>query len=172
MTVVLIVGGLASRKLVPIVGPRLLLVIGGLITAVGIAWLAGVTTHPAYLTHILGPTLVAGLGMSLMLLAVTLVGTTGVTHKDAGAAAGLLNTSRQLGGAIGLAVLVTVAATSTSHAIRHSGSLAALVHGYHVAFLVDAGIMLVGALSALALPAAASATAGEAPSEQPATAQS
>ena len=174
MTVVLITGGLASRKLVPIVGLRLLLVIGGLITAAGIAWLGTVPTHPAYLTHILGPTLVAGIGMSLMLLAVTLVGTTGVSHKDAGAAAGLLNTSRQLGGAIGLAVLVTIAATTTSHAIHHSSYVAALVHGYHVAFLVDAGIMLVAALSALALPAAAPATAtvGEAPTERPANAQS
>jgi hypothetical protein len=88
-----------------------------------------------------------------MLLPATLTGTTGVDPRDAGAAAGLLNTSRQLGGAIGLAVLSTVAATVTSHDARHAGYLAALVHGYHVAFLVNAGIMLIAALAALALPA-------------------
>ena len=93
-------------------------------------------------------------GMSLMLLPITLTGTTGVDLEDAGAAAGLLNTSRQVGGAIGLAVLVTVAATATTSAARHATYLAALVHGYHVAFLADAGVMLFAALVALALPAA------------------
>jgi MFS family permease len=89
-----------------------------------------------------------------MLLPVTMAGTTGVSPRDAGAAAGLLNTSRQLGGAIGLAVLVTVAATATNRASHTSTYLAAVVHGYHVAFLVAAGVMLVAALVALALPAA------------------
>ena len=153
-TVTLIAGGLAARQLVPIVGRRRLLVTGGLLTAAAIAWLARAPAHPAYLTHILGPGLVAGAGISLMLLPVTLVGTTGVNPKDAGAAAGLLNTARQLGGAIGLAVLVTVAASATTRAAHHATYLAALVHGYHVAFLATAAVMLVAALAALALPAA------------------
>ena len=153
-TVILIAGGLASRQLVAIVGRRLLLLAGAVITAAGTAWLALAPAHPAYLAHVLGPALVAGAGLSLMLLPVTLAGTAGVSPKDAGAAAGLLNTSRQLGGAIGLAVLVTVAATATTRAGGHSTYLDALVHGYHVAFLADAGIMLVAALAALALPAA------------------
>jgi EmrB/QacA subfamily drug resistance transporter len=151
-TVTLIAGGLAARQLVPIVGRRRLLVTGGLLTAVGIAWLTQAPAHPAYLAHILGPGLVAGLGISLMLLPVTLAGTAGVNPQDAGAAAGLLNTARQLGGAIGLAVLVTVAATATTHAAHHATPVAALVHGYHVAFLATAAVMLVAALAALALP--------------------
>jgi hypothetical protein len=102
----------------------------------------------------IGPTLVAGVGISLMLLPVTLSATTGVNPKDAGAAAGLLNTARQLGGAIGLAVLVTVAATVTTHTAHHAPYLVALVHGYHVAFLVNAAAMLAAALTALALPKA------------------
>jgi len=153
-TIILIISGLASRQFVPVVGPRRLLVIGGLIAAAGMAWLVQVPTHPAYLTHILGPGLVAGVGIGLMLLPITLAGTTGVGPEDAGAAAGLLNTGRQLGGAIGLAVLTTVAATITTRAAHHATYLAALVHGYHVAFLADAAIMLVAALVALALPAA------------------
>jgi MFS family permease len=155
VTVIMVIGGLASRLLVPIVGLRRLLVTGGLLAAIGTAWLGMVPDHPAYLAHILGPGLVAGTGLSLMLLAVTLTGTTGVSTEDAGAAAGLLNTSRQLGGALGLAVLVTVAATATTSAAHHATYLAALVSGYHVAFVVGACVMVVAALAALALPAAA-----------------
>jgi MFS family permease len=155
ITVVLVAGGLASRQLVPVVGPRRLLVIGGLTAAAGTAWLALAPARPAYLTHILGPSLVAGAGISFMLLAVTLAGTAGVGPSDAGAAAGLLNTSRQLGGAVGLGVLSTVAATATARAARHATPVAALVHGYHVAFLGGAAVMLVAALAALALPGAA-----------------
>jgi EmrB/QacA subfamily drug resistance transporter len=153
-TVILIAGGLASRRLVTVIGHRLQLLVGGSLAAAGTAWLALAPGHPAYLAHILGPALVAGAGLGLMLLPVTLAGTAGVSPGDAGAAAGLLNTSRQLGGAIGLAVLVTVAATATSRASGRVAGLAALVHGYHVAFLVAAGIMLFAALAGLALPAA------------------
>ncbi|GAA5189858.1 MFS transporter [Rugosimonospora acidiphila] len=157
LTIVLVVGGLASRRLVPLVGARNLLVAGGLITAGGVAWLAGTPAHPAYLSHLLGPSLVAGAGISLMLLPITLAATTGVDPRDAGAASGLVNTARQLGGAIGLAVLVTVAATATTHAAGHSTRLVALVHGYHVAFLVNAAVLVLAALAALALPAEARA---------------
>jgi EmrB/QacA subfamily drug resistance transporter len=116
VTVVLVMGGIASRQLVPVAGPRLLLITGGLIT-----------------------------------------GTGGVRPEDSGAASGLLNTSRQLGGAIGLAVLTTVAATATSHT-AHSSYRAAVVHGYHIAFLVNAGVIVAAVLAALALPASVPAT--------------
>ena len=152
MTVILVAGGLASRKLVPLVGARLLLVTGALVTTAGLAWLAWLPTHLAYLAHILGPTLIAGAGVSLMLLPVALTATNGVDPKDAGAASGLLNTARQLGGALGLAVLVTVAATVTTHDAHHTSHQAALVHGYHIGILVNAAIMLTAALAALVLP--------------------
>lgn len=159
MTIIVIVGGVASRTLLPIIGPRFMLFIGGTICAAGLAWLALAPAHPAYLTHVLGPTLVAGIGLSFMLLAVTLTATAGVSPENAGAAAGLMNSSRQLGGAIGLAVLVTVASTATTHALHHSTFLGALVHGYHVAFLANAGVMFAAALVALAVPALTPAVA-------------
>ncbi|MDQ0585335.1 MFS transporter [Streptomyces rishiriensis] len=155
VTVIFIVGGLTSRQLVPVVGPRRMLVAGGLISAAGIAWLATIPTHSAYVTHILLPNLVGGFGVSIMLLAVTISGTSGVAPRNAGAASGLLNTSRQIGGAVGLAVLVNIASTVTSHASHDKGRLDALVQGYRVAFLVNGGLMLVAALAALALPAVA-----------------
>jgi predicted MFS family arabinose efflux permease len=152
-TVIMIAGGLGARQLVPVVGPRRMLLTGGLITAGSLAWLATAPAHSAYLAHILGPALGAGIGMSFMLLPITLSATAGVRPGDSGAAAGLLNTSRQVGGAIGLAVLVTVAATATSGAARHGVYLDALVHGYHFAFVADACVMVVAALTALAMPA-------------------
>lgn len=157
VTVIFIVGGITSRQLVPVVGPRPMLVAGGLIAAVGIAWVATIPTHSAYVTHILLPNLVGGFGVSIMLLAVTISGTAGVEPKNAGAASGLLNTSRQIGGAVGLAVLVNVASSVTSHAGHDRGRLDALVQGYRVAFLVNGGIMLLAALAALALPTMAAA---------------
>lgn len=177
VTVILVVGGLASRGLVPVLGPRLMIILGGLIVAAGMAWLADVPSQPpVYLAHVLGPTLVAGIGLGLLLLAITISGTAGVNPEDAGAASGLLNTSRLVGGAIGLAVLTTIATTATKHAIEDQRALPdALVHGYRVAFLVNAGVMLVAVLAALALPKAAPATAappGEQISEQPANAPS
>jgi EmrB/QacA subfamily drug resistance transporter len=158
VTVVLVMGGIASRQLVPVAGPRLLLITGGLITAAATVWLAEVPDHtPVYLAHVLGPLIVAGIGMGLMLLPITITGTGGVRPEDSGAASGLLNTSRQLGGAIGLAVLTTVAATATSHT-AHSSYRAAVVHGYHIAFLVNAGVIVAAVLAALALPASVPAT--------------
>ncbi|HVT66116.1 MAG TPA: DHA2 family efflux MFS transporter permease subunit, partial [Trebonia sp.] len=131
-TAVMIAGGFASRMLIPVVGPRLLLLSGGLLTAASLAWLTLLpAAHPSYPAHILGPALVAGIGLSLMLLPVTLNGTAGVPAQDAGAAAGLLNSSRQIGGGIGLAVLANVAATATARDSR-AGFAPAIVHGYHV----------------------------------------
>ncbi len=157
--VVMIAGGLASSRLVPVAGPRLLLLAGALVTAASLAWLTAVPAHPAYLAHILGPALLAGAGMGLMLLPATLSGTNGVPVKDAGAAAGLLNSSRQVGGALGLAALVNIAATAARNDAAHAGYPGSLVHGYHVAFAVDAAVMVVAGLLALALPAGAASAA-------------
>ncbi|MFG3252529.1 MFS transporter [Streptomyces sp. NPDC048172] len=165
VTVIFIFGGLVARQFVPVVGPRNMLLAGGLIATVGIAWLATIPTHSAYVTHILLPNVIGGFGVSIMLLAVTLSGTTGVAPENAGAASGLFNTSRMLGGAVGLAVLVSIASRVTSNAGPDSGRLDALVDGYRAAFLVNAGIMLVAALGALALPAMKGAAQQEQPAE-------
>ena len=143
MTAVMVAGGLTARTLLGVVGPRRLLVSGSLIASAGLAWLSRLPAHPAYLTHLLGATLVTGAGISLMLLPTTAMATAGVDPRDAGAASGLLNTARQIGGATGLAVLVTVA-TSTAHG-------RGLLHGYRVALLANAAVVLLAGLASLGL---------------------
>jgi hypothetical protein len=85
---------------------------------------------------------------------VTLSATSGVGPDRAGLASGLLNTSRQIGGAVGLAALVVIAATVTAGSTAEGGApVQALTHGFGVALLVGAGLVLVAALGGLALPA-------------------
>ncbi|CAO5184245.1 Puromycin resistance protein pur8 [Frankia sp. AiPs1] len=149
-TLVLVAGTFAARRLMPVLRPVPLLVLGSLCTAAGLAWLSFLPSRPEYLAHVLGPTIIAGVGMSLVVLPVTVIATSGVAPSEAGLASGLLNMGRQIGGALGLAVLVTIATSVTSHTHGRS-AVAAAVHGYHVALLVAAGLSALTALSALRL---------------------
>jgi EmrB/QacA subfamily drug resistance transporter len=151
MTIVLVAGALLARPLLQLLGPRVLTAGGGLIAAAGIAWMADLPTRSAYPVHVLGPTAVTALGVSSMLLAVTVAATEGVRPQDAGSASGLLTTARQIGGALGLAVLTSIAdfAARSAHT---ADPTAATVHGYRIAFLSNAGIMLLAALAAVILP--------------------
>jgi hypothetical protein len=85
---------------------------------------------------------------------VTIAGLTGVQPADAGVASGLINTSRQIGGSVGLAAVTTIAATATSHYAESHAVLAvsgpALTHGFQVAFYTLAGLALAGAAIAAA----------------------
>jgi hypothetical protein len=84
----------------------------------------------------------------------TMTATAGVPHTQAGLAAGLINTTRQIGGAVGLAVMATFAASAATHDLHRGVKLvAALTAGYDRAFAIGAGALLVGAVLALALPA-------------------
>lgn len=151
MTVLLVIGALVTKRLLPLAGARRLIGAGGLVTAVGVAWLSRLPDHSAYLAHILGPTLVVGAGWSLMVLPVTVAATGGLEARFAGLASGLTNMGRQIGGAIGLAILVTIAASATRRS--HLTALAAAtVHGYRTALLVCAAVSLASALLALLLP--------------------
>jgi EmrB/QacA subfamily drug resistance transporter len=143
LALILMTGVVVSKRLIPTVGPKRLLVIGGLVTAAGMTWLSTLPTHSSYLTHILAPTLLAGAGMSIMLLPITVAATTGIDPRDGGVASGLINMGRQLGGALGLAVLVTVASSVTTHS--STSRLAAITHGYQIALLAVAGLAVLAA---------------------------
>src|SRR5215207_10183611 len=103
---------LAARSL-PRIGPRRLMTGGALLAAAGLAWLTQVTVTSGYLTGILGPMLLFGLGMGLLFVPLTIVAVSGVEPQEAGAASSLLNVSQQVGGSLGLSILVTVFGTAS-----------------------------------------------------------
>lgn len=141
MAGMMVVGARGSTNLIPRVGPKRLIEVGGILAAVGLAWMSRLTNEPAYLTHILVPSLVAAAGMSIVLMPTTVAATRGIEPREAGLASGLINTSRQIGSALGLAVFATIAVSVTAHSHSRS-ALTNLVHGYQVAFLGLAGISL------------------------------
>jgi EmrB/QacA subfamily drug resistance transporter len=149
MVCVMSVGVLVSQRLIPMVGPRALVVTGGLVSAGGLAWLAHLPTQADYVAHVLLPTLVVAAGTSVMMMPAVVAATTGVARRNAGVASGLINMCRQLGAALGLAALVTVASTVT-HNSQATGS-AAVVDGYRIAFYAIAAISVVTALLSLFL---------------------
>ena len=149
MTVLLAAGPLAAKRLLPRFGPRLLTLAGGMLTTAGAAWMSLLPDHSDYPARILGPTLVIAAGIGLMLLPLAASATAGIETRYAGLASGLFNTARQLGGAIGLAALATIAATRHS---RLASPAAATVHGYRVALLTCAAVSLASVLMALLLP--------------------
>jgi EmrB/QacA subfamily drug resistance transporter len=110
MAAVMVMAG-ASTQLVPRIGARPLLLTGSLVTAGGLFWLARVNEHSHYVSGLLGPMLLAAVGMGLLFMPITLVALSRVDDADAGVASSLLNTGQQVGGSLGLAVLGTVAWT-------------------------------------------------------------
>jgi MFS family permease len=153
MTALVAIGAIASRKLVPMFGLRLLLVVGAIVAAAGLAWLSRISVHSGYAADVLGPTVITGAGMSLMLVPIITAATIGIDPKMAGLASGLVNMARQVGGAIGLAILVTIAASAAHNSGRSSS--AGVVHGYRIAFVIGAAVSVVSALVAAFLPAKA-----------------
>ena len=151
MTLLMVVGSFVCRALVPVLGVRKLTLVGALPTAAGLGWLTAVPAQsPTYLVHVLGPTLLIGAGLGLIILPATISATAGLAPHEAGLASGVINMARQIGGAVGLAALVTAASTAAGHA----PDPVAIVHGYHVALAADAGVAVLAAAAALFLPAA------------------
>jgi predicted MFS family arabinose efflux permease len=135
---IMVSAGLASQ-FAPRIGVRPVAVAGMLITAVGLLLLTRIPVHGTYLADVMPPILLTSLGMGAVFVPLTLVATTGLDDADQGLASGLFNTSQQIGGAFGLAVLSTLAAS------RSPGSTKAeLVHGFHWAFAGGVGFVLAG----------------------------
>jgi EmrB/QacA subfamily drug resistance transporter len=136
---VIISAGIASR-FAPRLGVRPVAAVGMLLAATGLALLTQLPVHGSYATDVLPSILLTSLGFGLVFMPLTLVATTGLRDDDQGLASGLFNTSQQIGGALGLAVLSTLAASKTSSA---GGSPShALVVGFHWAFAAGAAVMV------------------------------
>ncbi|WP_243740906.1 MFS transporter [Streptomyces sp. 8K308] len=117
--------GIAGARLAPAVmrwtGARVLIVLSALVAAAGFLWQSRLDAAGGYLDGLLGPAIVMSAGMGLLITPITTTVTSGVDARDAGAASGLMNTTRQLGGALGLAALTAIAAHASApvDAYRH-----------------------------------------------------
>lgn len=144
---------LVGSRLVAHIGPRRQLVIGPVLAAGGLAWLSALTPGSNYWAHIFGPLVLAGVGFGLSFVPMTMAATAGLPPHQAGLAAGLINTTRQVGGAVGLAVMATIAAGAVSHHVSGRALASALTTGYDRAFLIAALLLVAAAGMALLLPA-------------------
>jgi MFS family permease len=166
VTAAMLVGAIGATALVPRIGARPVLVAGSAVTVGGLYWLSLMTSTGTYLGDLLGAGLILGIGFGLLIVPLQLLALTRVPDADSGAAASLLNAGRQVGGAIGLAVLGTVGWTVVADNARgHAGGGAvgavgsvasaayrhALVVGFDRAFLVGAGIAVLILLVAVTM---------------------
>jgi predicted MFS family arabinose efflux permease len=152
MPIAIIIGTQLSTRLVSRVGPRVLLVIGPLISAVGLLLLSRLHENSSYALHVGLPGAITTFGVGMSFVPITLAATGGVDRHEAGLASGLINTTRQIGGSLGLAALLTIVAART-HALSGSGALVAQTGGYTRAFAVASALMvLASAIALVVLP--------------------
>jgi EmrB/QacA subfamily drug resistance transporter len=155
-TLGIIVGAGASQALGRRIPLHYIAIIGMGLASLGLLVMSGAGTDGSYLANILPAIVPMSIGMGMIFLPLTLIATTGVGAADAGLASGLFNTSQQVGGALGLAILSTLAADKTTSILgdlgRAAGAqdrLSALVDGFQVAYLAAIGLMAIGAVALL-----------------------
>jgi EmrB/QacA subfamily drug resistance transporter len=142
----------AATRLTGRHGPGPVLAVGMGLIAAGMALFARAAVDGGYTSDVLAPALLCSAGIGFSFVPVTIAATTGVHRTEAGLASGLVNTSRQMGGSVGLALLATVATQHSAAVGDDAPRLEALTEGFHRAFALGAVIALVGALvSALVL---------------------
>ncbi len=159
VTAAMLAGAVGASALVSRIGARPLLVGGSVVTVGGLYWLSRMAENGTYAGDLLGAGLVLGIGFGLLIVPLQLLSLTRVDEADSGVAASLLNAGRQVGGAIGLAVLGTVGWTVVADNARGHGAASvasevyrhALVVGFDRAFLVGAGIAVLILLIAVTM---------------------
>ena len=143
-----------AQALTTRLGARPVLSAGLLLSAAGGALYAQMPADGHYFWDVFPGLILSGIGLALSFVPVTIASLTGIQPADAGVASGLINTSRQIGGSIGLAAVTTIAATATSHYAHNDAALAlsspALTHGFQIAFYTLVGLALAGAAIAAA----------------------
>lgn len=147
-----IVGIVLAQRLNAAIGARVTLLMHGLTGALGLSWFSLMPNEAAIWQGVVGPSVFAAIGIGGCMVVLGSAATSGVDDRDAGIAAGVLNSSRQLGGTIGLAVLVTIA-VGAEGAARSSGltNAAAMADGYRAALATGAAFLAIGALLAFAI---------------------
>ncbi len=172
LSVVIIISAGVASQLVTKLGFKTPLIAGLLLVAAGLLWFTQISVGGSFAVDVLGPSLLAAAGLGFAFVPVTIAAVTGTRPDQAGLASGLINTSQQVGGALGVAILASVA-TSVSGGVDPRGRLVpaqleALTDGFQTAFLVGAGFAILGAIATVLLISskdsqemAAAAQAGE-----------
>jgi EmrB/QacA subfamily drug resistance transporter len=148
---IIVFAGIASQ-LLPKFGPRPLMVPGLMAAGVGLLLLTRITPETSYATHVLPSLFIMSSGMALVFIPLTSTSLHAVSTHDTGVASAMLNTSQQIGGSLGTALLNTIAATATTSYIAANGALGdklqpfAMTHGFVVAFKYSAGLLFVAAV--------------------------
>jgi EmrB/QacA subfamily drug resistance transporter len=150
VTIVLAAG--VGGQLVTRVGFKPVLAAGMAFVAIGLVWFSRISVGGGFVGDILGPSVLAALGLGFGFVTSTIAAVSGIREHEQGLASGLINTSQQIGGALGLAVLSTIATTKTHHLLASGApSRTALTGGFHDAFLGGSLIAAVGLVAALLL---------------------
>src|SRR4051812_25784245 len=165
MTASIIIGSMLAARTVARVGAGTMLAIGMGLAGVGMLLFARAAPDGTYLSDVLVPALLVAIGIGLSFVPVTIAAVAGVRAEEAGLASGLINTSRQVGGSLGLAVLATLATQRTD---ALGAGLGALTAGYHRAFEVGALFAFGAALAALLIVRPATPRRRAAPEPEPA----
>ena len=154
LALVIIVSAGTASVLVTRLGFKPVLVAGLVLITIGLLWFTQLPVDGVYLSDIIAPMVVAAAGLGFAFVPVTIAAVSGISEDDSGLASGLINTSQQIGGALGLAVLATIANTRTQNlAEAAQGNPAALpealTDGFNLAFLAGAGFAVLGILAAI-----------------------
>jgi EmrB/QacA subfamily drug resistance transporter len=149
----IIVGAGVTSQLLPRIGPRILMTGGTLIAAVGMFWLTRITVEDSYVSHVLPAQILMSLGLAAVFIPLSSTALIGVGNHDAGVASALVNTTQQIGGSLGTALLNTIATGATASFLVANGASAlvvqkGLVHGYTQAFTISAVLLLVASVVA------------------------
>jgi len=154
LALVIILSAGAASVLVTKVGFKPVLVAGLVLVTIGLLWFTQLPVDGVYLSDIVAPMVISAAGLGFAFVPVTIAAVSGISEDDSGLASGLINTSQQIGGALGLAVLATIANSTTQDLVGAAqGDPAAvpnaLTEGFHDAFLAGAGFAVLGVIAAL-----------------------
>jgi EmrB/QacA subfamily drug resistance transporter len=148
IAVTIIISAGVSQAIVTRVGVRPVLTLGMVLLTIGLLWFTQIDAHGSYATDLLPGYLLAGVGLGFAFVPDAIAALEGVTPEQAGIASGLINTSQQIGGALGVAILTTVAATRTEN-LGPAAGLGGLTSGYRYGFAVAAGMAVIGVVASL-----------------------
>jgi EmrB/QacA subfamily drug resistance transporter len=150
VAVTVVVASTISQGLVTRLGVRPVLASGMTALAVGLVYLTGVSVGGSYVVDLLPAFFLIGIGLGFSFVPISIAALSGVSGAEAGLASGLINTSQQVGGALGLAILTTVATSRTDHLVASGADpMHALTSGFSAAFWTAAGIAALGLVAAL-----------------------